>query len=251
MTNERETKVKNFTPTDSYSALFQAPVAEVSEGQWPVVLKTLEIQPVSSLLPQVTNNALFKRYHQTHALSDRKGIPVRFLGYAPLFSGTRVYRGQGCDWAMMYLGDDPVYGFHKNKLYAPPPVITDINNIVNAGVKFDAIFIAHEIPEGSIKSGAPVPLELIAPPPSPSVQQRLQFMESSSKGWWSFVTGAIVGALSVPTIAGVAAVGATAALVARDPVLFGVQFDNNWTVNNKPIGLWYYLTHWYWPAVEK
>ena len=33
--------------------------------------------------------------------------------------------------------------------------------------------------------------------------------------------------------------------------IFGVQFDNNWTVNNQPIGLWYYLTHWYWPAVEK
>jgi hypothetical protein len=251
MTSERETKVKNFTPTDSYSALFQAPVVEVTEGQWPVVLKTLEIQPYSNSLPQVTNNPLFKRFHETRTLSDGKNIPVRFLGYAPLFSGTRVYRGQGCDWAMMYLGNDPVYSFHKNKLYAPPPVITDITNIVNAGLKFDAIFIAHEIPQGSVKSGEKVPLELIAPPPSPNVQQRLQFIEDSSKGWWSFVTGAIVSALSAPSIAGVAAVGATAALVARDPVLFGVQFDTNWTLNNQPIGLWYYLTHWYWPAVEK
>jgi hypothetical protein len=214
-------------------------------------LKTLEIQPSSTLLPQVTDRAIFKRYHETHNLIEGKGLPVRFLGYAPLFSETRVYRGQGCDWAMMYLGDDPVYSFHKNKLYAPPPVIADINNILNAGMKFDAIFIAHEIPTGTVKLGERVPLDLIAPPPSPSVQQRLRFMENSSKGWWDFVKGSIVNTLVAPTVAGVTAVGAAAALVARDPVLFGVQFDNNWKVNNQPIGLWYYLTHWYWPAVEK
>ncbi|MFZ5819858.1 MAG: hypothetical protein ACOYYJ_08145, partial [Chloroflexota bacterium] len=100
MTSERETEVKNFTPMDSYSALFQAPVVEVSEAQWLVVLKTLEIQPSSNLLPQVAQNPLYKRFHETRTLSESKRIPVRFLGYSPLFTGTRVYRGQGCDWVM-------------------------------------------------------------------------------------------------------------------------------------------------------
>lgn len=247
MNNKQETNTQYEKSSDFYNDLFGLPIAEVSDDLWSVVLNTLEIMPDVKTLPVCSNRELFKRYSETRKISDEKKIPISFLGYAPLFSGTRVYKGIGCDWIMMYLGEDPLYNFHKNKLYAPLSVLSDIHNIVNSGLKFDAVFVAHEIPEGSIKTGDKVPIELIAPPPPGSVNKRIQFMEKSSERWWSVVSESITNAVAV----GGMAIGATAALIARDPVLFGVQFDSKWTMDSKPIGLWYYLTNWYWPKAKK
>jgi len=141
---------------------------------------------------------------------------------------------------MMYLGEDPVYCFHGNKLYAPHHVTTDVKRIAAAGLEFDAIFVAHEIPTGAVKPGQEISLELIVPPPPPKVMKRLRFLERTSGGWWHIIRNVIKGALVSPVVAGVAA----------DPILFGVQLDDACKLDGQPVGMWYYLTHWYWPAED-
>jgi hypothetical protein len=110
--------------------------------------------------------ALVRRYEKTDALIQKNRLPVRFFGYAPLFSGSLVYPGPKSDWAIMNLPDDPFYSQHNGRLYAPRAVVTDVKKFHDAGLNFDGVFIAHEIPKGSVRRGEDVPFELIAPPPT-------------------------------------------------------------------------------------
>ena len=235
----------------------QSPIASVSGGGWSDVLNTLQITPSIPLMPQTVSNSLVRRYKETALITTMNRLPVRFVGYASPFSGTRIFKGPNCDWAMMYLGEDPVYCFHGNKLYAPHHVTTDVKRMAAAGLKFDAIFVAHEIPTGAVKPGQKISLDLIVPPPPPKVMKRLRFLEKTSGSWWHIIRNAIKGALVAPIVAGVAAgtvatlpAAGIVALAAADPILFGVQLDNACKLDGQPVGMWYYLTHWYWPAED-
>lgn len=244
--------VENMIPTDIYSQLFQAPVAVVPEERWPTVVETLGIQrSFQGLLANPPSRSLILRHQETLHLARLGNLPLLFLGYAPVFSGQRVYQGRDCNWAMMHVGDDPVFRLHRQRLYAPKTVRNLLARITAAGIEFDAIFIAREIPVGSVKHGEPVPLELLMPPPHPKTRERVSVLEEITVNWWNFVAKALAVTLKgVATGAmAVAAAGAgLASLATLDPVLFGVQFDAAWHVDGYPIGMWYYLTHWVWSA---
>ncbi|NMC77989.1 MAG: hypothetical protein GYA59_01400 [Chloroflexi bacterium] len=247
MSKETVEQMKAFQPTDLPSALFQAPVVEVPEGQWPIVLKTLELQPTIQQFLGTCPYTLIQQHQKITALATDKNLPIRFLGYSPIFTGTRVYRGQGCDWALMNLTSDPLFYANGEKLIIPAAAAADIKTTVKAGINFDAMFIAHEIPSGSVKPGESVPLELIAPPPPPQVKQRLEKLDTAAGTFWQGVGSAIGSILSMG-----AATATTFALPLAivDPVLFGVYLDQSWLFQGQPIGMWYYVTHWYWPAEE-
>ena len=218
------------------------PVANVPERPWQVALEALRIR--SSWLGPVQQppTALIQRYQETDALTRTHALPVRFFGYAPLFKGTYVYQALECDWAIMSLPEDPFFDEHKGRLYAPRSVIRDLKRFSAVGLSFDAIFIAHEVPPDSVRPGEPVPLELIAPPPTRSARERLSFIGKASL--WGTIAKWL-GAAATHVSAGLAA------LAARDPVLFGVQFDETWQLDGQPIGMWYYLARWFWDEREK
>lgn len=247
MSKETVEQTRTFQPTDLPSALFQAPVVEVSEGQWPIVLKTLQLQPTIQGFLDICPQTLVQRHYQAVNLTTEKHLPVRFLGYSPVFTGTRVYRGQGCDWALMNLTNDPLFYSNGDRLIIPSDAAEDIKTILKAGINFDAMFIAHEIPIGSVKPGESVPLELIAPPPPPQVKQRLEKLDTSAGTFWQGV-GSAIG--SIFSIGAVTASAFVLPLAIVDPVLFGVYLDKSWLFQGQPIGMWYYVTHWYWPAEE-
>jgi len=247
MSKETVEQMRTFQPTDLPSALFQAPVVEVPEGQWSTVLKTLKLQPTVQQFLGTCPHTLIQQHQRTTALATDKNLPIRFLGYSPIFTGTRVYRGQGCDWALMNLTSDPLFYANGEKLIIPAAAATDIKTAVKAGINFDAMFIAHEIPSGSVKPGESVPLELIAPPPPPQVKQRLEKLDAAAETFWQGVVSAIGGILGAAA-ATASAVAFPLALV--DPVLFGVYVNDSWIFNGKPFGMWYYVTHWYWPVGE-
>lgn len=147
----------------------------------------------------------------------------------------------------MNLTDDPFFREHNRWLYAPRHVISDIQRFDRLGLSFDAIFIAHELPKGSVRPGGHVPFELLAPSPPAAVQRRLTFLEKSSLSVWECIARFVGSAAKV----GVAATVGVAAAIARDPILFGVHFDKTWQIDRQPIGLWYYLTHWFWSEEEQ
>jgi hypothetical protein len=236
----RRTRTGEPERTTAGSGLIQLPVAEVRERPWQVALETLRIR--SSWLAPVEQPpvALIQRYEKTDALIQKHRLPVKFFGYAPLFNGSLINEGSKCDWAIMNLPEDPFYNQHKRKLYAPRCVIADMKKFCDVGLSFDAIFIAHEIAKGAVRPGGDVPFDLIAPPPTRQAQQRLKFLGL----FWPTVAKWL-GAAATQVSSGLAA------LAARDPVLFGVQFDPNWQLDSIPIGMWYYLTHWFWDEGER
>jgi len=237
----------------------QLPVAEPPQA-WRRTLSMLEIGNSAGQLAVAPPVQLLARFKETDRISTKKRLPVQFCGYRPLFRGSLVYPGRTSDWAIMNLTEDPFFRDHGHLLYAPQHVIKDVQKFDKLGMSFDAIFIAHELPKGSVTPGKPVPFDLIAPPPRARVQRRLSFLEQNAMSVWHSVArlaGAVVKVGAVAT-AGVATAGvaAAAALAAAapaglDPILFGVQFDETWQANGRPIGLWYYLTHWYWSEDEQ
>ncbi len=224
---------------------WQLPVAEPARA-WRLTLATLQIRSSAGEVLVPPPSGLIQRFNETDRISTKKKLPIQFVGYRSMFRGSLVYEGRASDWAIMNLTEDPFYRDHNNWLYAPRQVISDIQRYDALGLRFDAIFIAHELPKGSVRPGSHVPFELLAPPPRAAAQRRLEFLEKSSLSVWEWIAKLVGTAAKAPAVA----VTALAAAIARDPILFGVQFDPTWKKDLQPIGLWYYLTHWYWSDDE-
>ncbi len=242
------------TATDAYSELFQAPVSVVPEEDWPVVLDALGIQrSLTGLLASHLSRSLLQRHQRTLRLAECNNLPLSFLGYAPVFPAPHVYPGLDCDWVVMSITIDPAFREWGRKFHFPALIKEQVERILQAGIEFDAIFIAHEIPQGLLESGKPVARELVLPSPDPRVLRRLEFLEGIVTSWWNFVKGvaaAIVG-MAATTVETIAATNRVHRPTYRDPVLLGVQFDATCQVGGQPLGMWYYLAHWHWPVEWK
>lgn len=188
------------------------PVADVYD-EYRVLVEGTEIVSEPSNSTALSAN-LLKRYRQTELLLSENNLGIRFLGYAPVFSETKLYLGKDSDWAVMNLCQDPLFQSNGNKMYAPLAVVEEVKAVVKAGIDFDAIVIAHEVQKGSLKQGERVPVELIAPPPSIKVQRRLNFIERTVAAWWKFIPKASVASVAVPAAAGAVTVVAGTALIA-------------------------------------
>jgi hypothetical protein len=297
------------------------PVAEVFNGQWPVILRKSNIHPTIGNIPQPVATSMLQRHVATIEKAATNNLSVRFLGYAPVFSDNFIHFERDTDWVVMNISADPFFTeifkqsasyipwkshrANENVLYAPEPVIKDINAILNAGIDFMAMFIAHEVPKGSVQLGQRVQLSTLLPPPPPEMQAKLRIHQKTSKSFWVSV-GAL--AIGIPIIGGIVAT-ALAVLTAfflrglknvtvnaaqeievwkaevaqkrkikevtpavkpktppipiskstptfesvrpYDPVLFGVNFDEKWKINGQLVGMWYYVTHWYWPTIDE
>lgn len=204
---------------------------------------------IETSAPKAIPVNLVRRQNETMALAHSNKLNIHFLGHSPVFSETKIYCGETSDWALMNLNHDPLFRAQKNKLYAPKSVVTEIQTAVNAGIKLDSIYIAHEVAKGKLQPGKPLSLELLVPPPSAKMQRRLSIIEKTSNQWWKFVAYFSAGAIAAPTAA-LASPFLAVASAGLDPVLLGVQFDPRWTVEGKPIGLWYYITAWNWAEME-
>jgi hypothetical protein len=238
--------------------VIEAPVAEPPQaGEWPQLVNALAIQPsVHSLAGQLERPLLEKHLH-TMTTSDELALPVRFIGYAPVSNEPRVFRGVASDWTLMPLTRDPLYYASGNKLLIPEAALADLARIHRAHLDFEALFIAHEVPQNSLMLGQAVPLEVLAPPPPPHLGKQLARVETVNRLFWNAFRGGLRGLAMGAALAAVlpaAAVGIAGAAMmgaaSLDPVIFGLNFDRSKTVNGQPLAMWYYLTHWYWPPSQ-
>lgn len=241
--------------------VLEAPVAEVpQEGRLPLVVRSLAIEPRTTTL---VSRDIVDKHNRTMALARKHDLTVAFMGYAPTFNGVHIHRAAHTDWAVMPVAKDPLYQSWGRSLYVPPAVLEDMERVWDAGINFDAVFIAHEIPAGSVEAGEPIPLELIQPPPPPSTARYLNQLEAVSKAYWQAMPrlltmpvvaplvlgGLALGAAVAVAVGGAVALGAAAiTATAYDPILFGLYVDKSRQVNGQSLALWYYLTHWYWPT---
>ncbi len=229
-----------------------------------------KMENVSNIEESATFDLLVKRYKDTMFKSRKNNLNLICLGYGSIFTSLRVYRGPSTDWLVAPLLNDPAFRENKNKLCVPKNVKRILVTCVKSGIDFDNIFIAHEVPKGSIQPGKPIDLNILLPTPSKEQNARLSFIEKLAEGALLLSEGLIV-LLDV-------AIRETMELyhfaesykrnLSRhgrptydydynyqnnyhynynyDPILFGVQVDPCVKARKTRSGLWYYITHWRW-----
>ena len=186
------------------------------------------------------------------------GVHIHYVGIAPLFAEDRAYAGPQTDWVM-----GPV----NNPGDSVPRDIRDaLLRLVDAGIEFPMIYMAHEVPKGClaipVTTGEPVPQMVTVdhrtaeaavgpvPPPAATTVLADRLDRSSQRLLRMFaaavpIVGAIVAAPVVLAGAAVAAIGA----LALDPIVFGV-IPAGPPVPGQPAA-WYILARWDWqPAPQ-
>lgn len=230
-------------------SILEAPVAQSRAGDF-VSSTGLAIPPLFS---QITISAPVVASHKrTMQLVQQHHLPVRYVGLAPAYKGVQLYQGANTEVVMMNLSEDPLYYENGGRSVMPKVVIGELQRILNHGCDFEAVYVAHEVPKGSVQPGEPVPLEVIVPPPPPRMRKRLSHLEGLMATYWGGVRTAIRLASGGALVAGAALIAAPAALVmataSLDPILFGLHVDWEHEVEGMPVALWYYLTSWVWPS---
>ena len=168
-------------------------------------------------------------------------LPITHVFDAPVFCGHRVFDGSTHrDWVLMPLGEDPLLQ-HPGGFPVPDHVLDRLRMIYEAGIDFDTLFIAHEVPRGTVHTNQPLLLDIVLPPPSPKTSQLSQTLGMFASVLWTFAS------LPILLVAGVG-LGithlATRIAGTADPILFGVVLDENSTFVPGKLGSWFYLGHW-------
>lgn len=209
----------------------------------------LMAEPKSLGIPPGVSYELTHTASQTTAMAEREGLAIRQMGYAPTFSGTRVYHGASTDWVTLNIEEDPLYYLNQRRLIVPRTVAHSLRRMDQAGIVFDAIFIAHEVPQGHLRTGQAIPLEYIMPPSPAAQTARLQTLGKLTTGFWKSI-GQLIQGIGVTALASSAAIVAApialAAASGMDPILFGLHIDPQIRVNHGHLASWHYITHWYW-----
>jgi hypothetical protein len=141
-------------------------------------------------------------------LAGRVLVPI---GVAPLPDGPTLFAipGSRWDWLILRLEDDPL--FKRGELAIPPVQRSVLYSLDKAGVVFDELLIAHEVPRGSLKGGWDLP--------KPDVDEVLLEVSAAPvrrlEGWVKAM------ALCTNAIAALPLVVVAAVADAADPVLIG------------------------------
>jgi len=196
--------------------------------------------------------ALQARVQEITQSSIAQDLPVRYAFTMPLFTGHMVIPGPQVDWAFMPLNEDPLFLDQPYGYPVPSAILTELHRIVNTGMEFDDLYIAHELPKGVIEQGQRATLEMLAPPPSKRLQRNANCYASVAQFAYQAVTLPLAGAAAIAgagiALGAVAAIGAVSAvplvigsLATLDPVLFGVVKD---PVHPLHPAAWFYLANW-------
>lgn len=180
------------------------------------------------------------------------GVPISYLGIAPLFRGPRAYAGPHSDWVLDVATD-------ARDAVAPRDNQRALATLNDLGISFPLIYVAHEVPKGQLEAvrgqgTGPVSLDrataaqAVGPVPPPAAATMLaDRLGRSSQAVLNAlrkaapIAGAIVA--SPFLLAGAAAATLAAGL---DPVVFGV-IPAGPPAPGQPAA-WYVLASWQWPT---
>lgn len=188
---------------------------------------------------------LSKRADALDTTVRRHKLPIRRLGFAPVPSDVFHIPGQQRDWLILPARKDPTLTTH-GVFPAPKGPRTTLARVAAAGIDFDAILIAHDVPRGVYKDGGPLPVEYLLPPHRQVVETTNDALARATDTFGRMVVKSALGIAAASTAATAAVARGAAnvsAAIGRDPIIFGVLVEDG-----NDVGAWYYLTHWAWRA---
>ena len=122
----------------------------------------------------------------------------------------------------------------------PDHVLAQFQRIRQAHLQFDAIYVAHEVPHGTINPHGPLDRQQLLPPSQRAVQTLSAQLGNISQTLWTVAT--------MPLLAIGGTLSATAALsnvaVGLDPIRLGVIAGENRIVKPGEPAAWFYIAHW-------
>jgi hypothetical protein len=168
-------------------------------------------------------------------------LPVEYLGTGPLFDGHRVYSGRRYDWVLANLPDDPL--FHdRDGFPVPKQVLKDLRAVQKSGVDFDALYVAHQVPRGTVYEGERLRAEMLMPPPSRAMQRLSGYLGVIGRVLWALASLPIIACGAIGRLLLVTT--AVEAVAGLDPVVLGVVVGPERPVVSGEPAAWFYLTHW-------
>lgn len=238
-----------------FSNFFQAPAKEVKNDHSIVPIGRTQLSRNSREILSPQSKTAIK-------IASSDNLPLRYFANAPLFDGHRLYQTDSDDWVLMPIEDDPLFQYFKDKLYVPEKNIAEIEAVTNAGIDFDRIYIAHELPDNADFKDGRVSARSIAPAPSIIAQRQANQLNQQTNTLWKRTSQTVetmskmvagIATIAVGTAVAVVAAPATLTLglaAGLDPILFGVNLTPDFTNEGQQIGEWFYITHWFWNEGE-
>jgi hypothetical protein len=178
---------------------------------------------------------------QTERFSNQEqSLIPHHVGEGVVFSGTVVVSYRKYDMVTIPLSEDPLYT-QRDRFPIPRKVLNHLRNLQKMSVDFDTLYIVHEIPKDTLRSGDPLPLDLVDPPPSPENMEQAERIGNLSRITWMSTLAPAVPVVGVPLVAVSVPVVATV-----DPILFGLKIQENPQPKILPVADWFYLCRWSW-----
>lgn len=168
------------------------------------------------------------------------GLPLRLAQYAPIPSGPQLYRGESTEVVVISAADDPLFT-DPDGFPMPKKNLDDLRRIQAAGIQFDDIWVAHELPLGTVQRGSPLTAEMLAPPTSRQAAETSHRLGKVGGMLWKMAAFPllIAGGLAVAAAAPVAAIG-------LDPIIFGLRVTPGRRAVVGEAAAWVMLTAWAW-----
>jgi len=204
--------------------------------EWPLAYSA---QPPAVRVP--TDAALRTRQQGVASQAARAGVDVPCVAVLPLFDGYQLHEGQDWDWVFMNLALDPLL-YDPDGFPIPDKNLERLQLIRQAGLRFDALYIAHEVRKGSVREGDQITAELLAPPPPKAVQDMSDNLGTLSRLLWRAAVAPIAAAGVVA--AAIPAVLGAVAVAGADPSLVGAVVGAGRPMEPGEPAAWFYLTHW-------
>lgn len=168
------------------------------------------------------------------------GLPIRLAQYAPIPAGPQLYRGESTEVVVLSAADDPLFA-DPDGFPMPEKNLDELRRIQAAGLEFDDIWVAHELPLGTVQRGRPITAEMLAPPASRRSAETSQRLGKMGGMLWKMAAFPLL-------IAGGLALAAAlpAAAVGLDPIIFGLRVAPGRRAVPGEAAAWVMLTGWAW-----
>jgi len=186
--------------------------------------------------------AFAERIESAIEILDRAGLPARYVNNRPVPRGVESVFTDDRDWAVCRWQDDPAVR-RERRFYMPPRVHGELLRVRDAGVRFDELVVAHELPAGTLTPGQPINHELLLPPRREVVVHTGTRLADAATTVNRFTLGLLRGTTIAAATAAVASSKVVGHLLEHglDPVIFGLLTDET-----QEDAAWFYLTHWVW-----